>query len=132
MIIKRRSDASQSRRNSLHGETDGSQKFELSNTNQSEDYDAKKSDDSQCNEGEMAAQSSQRSIRFPFSDHLEDKSPLDTVIDNTAPKPREHVHQQIAQLQATLSAFPAKFDELTEGNIVKVLLQSPSLPQDIR
>jgi hypothetical protein len=111
--------------NGVHGEADGSQKSGLSNTDSNEDHDTNIADDHRSGEGTTTTQSAQGPVRFPFSgDDLERTAPLDTVRKNAASKSLELVHQYFAEIRAALSKAQVMFDQLSEGEVTKALLQS--------
>ena len=126
---KRRSDVLQSCGTSVRGEVGGSQKSNNSSNNYNENYDANLLDDHQSEEGTTTTptQSAQSSVRFPFENILESTPRLNTVTKDAASRMLELVHQKFAEIQATLSTAEAMFDELTEGEVIKALLQSPPL-----
>ncbi len=85
-----------------------------------------KSNDSQSTEGTFAAQTLGGPVTLPFTDQLKTAPLLDAMASTAVAKLRELLHQKCVEIKAALVAVEAIFNEFTEGEAIRALLQESS------
>lgn len=131
MSIKGRSNVAQKCEDSVHGAANGVPKFDL-HINNTENCRTAMSNDDQSTEGTSTAQSARGSVSHPCANQLKTPPFFDAVVSDAASHLRELVRQKFVEVKTALIAVEAIFDQFTEGEVIKALLQDPRLVKTSR